>query len=135
MRDMAVAEGGAQACAASRVLPCSLVLARSEARRLPDWGTFDTRENFMRLMAGIAGKEPELQQCVALIGAGTPERIEHAIWRKACKAVASEIEILANQKTREACDDIYCALQQISSILRTKLAAEVRSRLAVDLPR
>ena len=26
---------------------CSLVLARSEARRLPDWGTFDTRENFM----------------------------------------------------------------------------------------
>ena len=44
---MAVAEGGSQACAASRVLPCSLVLARSEARRLPDWGTFDTRENFM----------------------------------------------------------------------------------------
>jgi hypothetical protein len=109
------------------------------ACRAPDWKCHprppDTRENFKALLTRIAGNEPALMSCASLIRKDEPERLEHATWRVACKAVASEIEKLANQRTSQACDDIYCALQQISSILRTKLAAEVRSRLAVELPR
>jgi hypothetical protein len=95
----------------------------------------DTKESFKALMTRLAANEPTLESCVSLIRKDEPERIGHATWRAACKSVAREIEKLANQRTSQACEEIYCALQQISSILRTKLAAEVRSRLAVELPR
>jgi hypothetical protein len=79
-------------------------------------------------------QDGRIERCVRLIEQKIPESMRPGDWRHACLAVAREFESLARLETLEACEEIYCAVQQVSSILRTRLAFEVRSRLAVKLP-
>jgi hypothetical protein len=105
---------------------------------LPDWSCpqrpTNTLSRFSTLLDTVVEKEGKFHACARLLAAKTPERMDPDEWRAACGAIAKDLQNLAIRGAPEACDSIYCAVQQISSILRTRLASEVRSRLAVELP-
>ncbi len=150
------ATGGLLLTAEAREFYFALQDTLSAASVLPDWSCQERPakafEIFVDFLAGVAAKEARrvtaagaasqskeaheggFEHCVRLIEHKEPESMRPEDWRNACRAVAQELESLARLGTREACEKIYCAVQQVSSILRTRLAFEVRSRLAVKLP-
>lgn len=132
-------KGGLLLTAEARDFYFALQGALHAAGKFPDWRCekrpTDTRTPFNELIAEVAKKDDRLTPCERLIEKKTPERMKPGLWLDTCKAVMEKLADAKTLQTPEGCDLTYCAIQQISSILRTRLAAEVRSRLAVDLPR
>jgi hypothetical protein len=56
-------------------------------------------------------------------------------WNKACRLVSAKLKSLVRNNDPGAAKAIFCAVQQVSSILRTVLTQELGSRENVYLPR
>jgi hypothetical protein len=59
----------------------------------------------------------------------------HEDWKKACRLVSAKLKSLIQNKDPGAGKTIFCAVQQVSSVLRTVLTQELGSRENVYLPR
>jgi hypothetical protein len=133
------ANGGLLLTAEARDFYFALQNTLRAASRSADWSCqhrpVDTLARFNTLLHTCRGQNDRLTECARLIAEKRPQDLNPGDWLAACDIVAKELAALAEQRTPQACENIYSALQQISSILRTRLAAEVRSRLAVNLPR
>ena len=113
---------------------------------LPGWhcphrpSQADTKERFARLLKDVAAREPKLQEQANLVQT-TPEKLDPDTWKQISTLVAAGLSE-AVQRAAKAGDaareevgkDICAAVQQVSSVLRSKLAAELRSRLDVERP-
>jgi hypothetical protein len=103
----------------------------------------DTKVRFARLLKDVVAREPQLQEQVNLVQT-TPETLDPEIWKHICKQVAVGLADAVQRVTTKAGEgdatrdevgrDICAAVQQVSSVLRSKLAAELRSRLDVERP-
>jgi hypothetical protein len=65
----------------------------------------------------------------------TPQHINHGVWLEVCKSAAKRLERL--KRVQEPPDNqvVFAFLQQVSSALRTILAADLQSRLDPNVPR
>lgn len=94
----------------------------------------ELREQFIVLLRDWARDDDKAQRCLKKFENGEPERMDPKDWTSTCTLISGKLEALAASGDPNAGAVIYCALQQISSALRSKMTQEVRSRLDVMLP-
>lgn len=63
-----------------------------------------------------------------------PDPATEREWSDCCELVADYLRVLAEGKNEQAGEAIFAAIQQVSSVLRTVLASDVRGRRDIDLP-
>jgi hypothetical protein len=62
------------------------------------------------------------------------ERLSPVEWQNLCESISAHLTRLVEANSSVAGESIFACVQQISSVLRSNLAHDVRSRLDVDLP-
>ena len=87
---------------------------------------------FADLLAEISRKDPKLKPHVDLVR--RPDKLEAKDWKAVCESVSERLESLVDESDPKAGEAIYAAIQQVSSVLRSNLADELRSRLDVQWP-
>ncbi len=104
--------------------------------RLPGWHCGERAEKpadvFGDFMTKLSQSDRGLERVTSLLK--QPDKLSPEEWRSACKTVVRRLESLVKESAPGAAQVIYAATQQVSSILRTNLAHEVRSRLDIDWP-
>jgi hypothetical protein len=88
---------------------------------------------FAGLLRELDLKDQLLQDQVNLVQQH-PELLDPEGWRRVCRSVSDKIESFVKESNPKAGEVIYAAIQQVSSVLRTNLAHELRSRLDVEWP-
>jgi hypothetical protein len=90
------------------------------------------RERFSELLAKVGCDNRRLRISTSALSA--PESIDPLRWRMAVEAVAKQLQSLACARSPDLEDTIFAVVQQVSSVLRSNLAYELSSRLAVRIP-
>jgi len=104
--------------------------------RLPGWRCevrpLDPKTIFTAFMRELAEGDRNVAATMALLE--KPEALDAEQWRASCRAIAKRLEAFVGESAPGAGEAIYAATQQVSSILRSNLAREIRSRLDVSWP-
>ena len=64
-----------------------------------------------------------------------PLRMKHGLWLEVCKCAAERLKTLEPADQSPNNEVVFAFLQQVSSALRTVLAADLQSRLDLNVPR
>jgi len=101
----------------------------------------DPEGRFLKLLKSIDNNKATVEGCLKHLEAGRPELLDPQNWTAACELISTKLQDLFKEKQDDSVkkepndvgEEIYAALQQVSSVLRSNLAYELQSRL--DLPR
>jgi hypothetical protein len=89
---------------------------------------------FILLLTELGADDACAREAALHLSRHEPEALDEDRWRRACRSVAGKLGPLAQHPDPEAGQAIFASLQQASSILRSHLTFELRSRLDVKWP-
>ena len=105
---------------------------------MPDWICLHRPDNckqlFMELLEGIAENNNEVTLVLEMIDKKRVDQIGRKEWKVTCEKLLEYVSSLADNSNDHSGELIFASAQQISSVLRTNLTSEVRSRLNIDWP-
>ena len=112
---------------------------------MAEWGCQErpcnSKVRFLQLLRGLDQDKANVEECLNHLDSERPDLLDPQNWLAVCELISTKLEDVFKEKqndplTQEPADvggEIYSAIQQVSSVLRSNLAWELQSRL--DLPR
>lgn len=111
------------------------LLAELNGLENPSWHCASRPNNAKQIFVDIikaAEPGPLAESIVADLD--QPDNLSPKQWRRSCAQISAHLVELAKANAPAAADKIFASVQQISSVLRSILAHDVRSRLDIQLP-
>jgi hypothetical protein len=101
--------------------------------RLPNWSCDERLAAPQEVFGALLRNLPPKDQYEG-IDLNHPETLDPRRWRRLCQSLSAPLESLIKGSDPKAGEVVFAAVQQVSSVLRSNLTHELRSRLDVEWP-